>query len=1504
MSNPDENSLPEKMSDENNSVNEKDSESVVLEQQSAKGAEDNLEPVTSESDFVDDGKESTANEGSEEHMKGSDNRTDESLWSEQSSLPDFHSPRANATETEDKQCERDTKKPKERQNSPEPGELSDDDESNGILSQTPDIKDERNNDESSDTQFKDPADSDCEKFSKKSDSIKLEPSSPTYHDELDRKDSINYELDRGFKDSPKVGSPVVKREYPSDPEDAYNSSSSRMMKSPRMDSPEPPAKKLASIFQKKVKKEENASEDILQEKLKQYFGHNDFKSPLQKEAIQTIITRTRDVYVSMPTGSGKSLCFQLPGVMQDNKVTIVFSPLLALIKDQLDALAKLKIPADSINSKMSNKDRDRVTNDLKSVRTDIRFLYITPEQANTATFKELMKMLVKHKKIAYVVVDEAHCVSEWGHDFRPDYLKLGNLRSEYPSIPWIALTATASQKVVQDIFKNLRLKEPVAKFKTSCFRKNLYYDVVFKNSVQDDYIHLRDYIESILDKDDQTLKSSKKACGIIYCRTRESTERVANSLTKLGVKTAAYHAGLKQSERVGVQEDWMDGKVAAIAATISFGMGVDKGSVRFVIHWDIPQSVASYYQESGRAGRDGKKSFCRVYHCRDQCKSIDFLLNQDLQKSKSTSKEEKAKLAVKNFEKIVQYCETAKCRHRLFSDFFGDDPPECIDMCDVCSNPKKVEKAIETFQKLSVSGKLKTKVGYDDDFSDMYEGGRKGFDDYDEEEGEDDGARENRAKRETESLIKKQLAIRKAAAAKDLDMHKSASISRVKFALQTSVKVNGLTISSREGNLTMLADLMKKNVEECKQNGESTEHDLVYKDFEDIAVEMEYESFTTNTVASLYRRSIVKHITAIKSATSSGMLFPDLKHYVPKPRNSHGGEFKTIEAELKRKYGDEIVDELRETEERRSYRSGGGNGAPERSRVGSGKFSNSSRDGYNQTSINSFFSKGPSGKSGGGGGPATLNDDDMWDEDGGAGPSAPLETFEPADEKSVSNNDRRSPSVEIVSSGSFSVRSNDDWDQGDRKIKDRKKVKREKSSTCSRDASRDRSRTPRERSRERSRAKSKSKSRHKSRERSRSRDRFSHRSGRSRSREYEDSRRRHKKSRSRYEEDDEVYDRRSKKRYASEYEEKPISKRPPSPDEEYSYSKPKARVSHYERSIPVSSDYKIPYSGARNAKSYELSGGGNSALLSNDDMWDDDAASSKMNDTLSEKNLDYPPPPPSSGSSIKSPPPQPSGETNYASGYNLYNNDSPKSSYQPPPPPPPIISPSKEKPPSKKKFDYLFDTPAEKINSAPYEPKKVSSPAPSPTTIPVKSITAAQFTTAAQIHATLQKLNAAVNSAAARNGNSSSSSSSSSSLMTSTKSIALKDSSSSTTLPGSSSTSNSMTTLSGGSSTITASNSNSSNSKPTIPEVNNKLHNIQFEQEKISKKNLADVVIRFLMPYYRQQKIKSKELFKGLARTISHKFYDVEVVDRKVKKYIDDLMIHKGVIASESDFPQ
>lgn len=656
----------------------------------------------------------------------------------------------------------------------------------------------------------------------------------------------------------------------------------------------------------------------------------------------------------MPTGSGKSLCFQLPGLFFENKITLVFSPLLALIKDQIDHLARLKIKSASINSKMSGKERDTVINDLKSIKPSIRFLYVTPEQAATPTFKQLLQLLVKHRKIAYVVVDEAHCVSQWGHDFRPDYLKLGALRDEYPSLPWIVLTATAPKEVVIDIVKNLNLKKPIHRFKVPVFRKNLYYDVVFKSFITDDFNHLKSYAEKCLKSgNDGDVKPYQRSCGIIYCRTRESTERVAACLTKLGLHTIPYHAGLKTKERIQVQEDWMNGKCPVIAATISFGMGVDKASVRFVIHWDIPQNIAGYYQESGRAGRDGKKSFCRIYYCQDECGSVEFLINQDINQAKNEARKKKAEQSLKNFKLMMEYCEKTRCRHLLFSAYFGDDPPECNGHCDVCRDATEVKKNLETFQQTSMRSKLKGYIDYDADPVDLYEGGRKAMKDlahaYSEEDSSDSGASLERSKKEDKLFIQKQFALRKLAAAKEMENLPTAEICKVKYPSSTATKVAGLTNKTREGYLKLLTEALKQNVEAC-QGIDVTDHELIYKDFEDVAIELEYSAFTVNTVITMYRRAVVKHQLAIKKASTEKKLCPQLKTHVPKKREAHGGEYQTVADEIREKFGNELVDEF-EASQKQEVK-------PKIDRMENrNKTGNFSRDLTSQTKIQNFFKK-------------------------------------------------------------------------------------------------------------------------------------------------------------------------------------------------------------------------------------------------------------------------------------------------------------------------------------------------------------------------------------------------------------------------------------------------------------------------------------------------------------------------------------------------------------------
>uniref|UniRef100_A0A1A9X323 ATP-dependent DNA helicase Q5 n=1 Tax=Glossina brevipalpis TaxID=37001 RepID=A0A1A9X323_9MUSC len=659
------------------------------------------------------------------------------------------------------------------------------------------------------------------------------------------------------------------------------------------------------------------TEAQLYDSLEKYFGYKEFKSDLQKRAVKCAVKKKRDIYVSMPTGSGKSLCFHLPGLMSDGQITIVFSPLLALIKDQIDHLAKWKIPADSLNSKMTQKERERVVNDLKAVRPSIRFLYITPEQAATKGFQELLRQLMKYDKIAYFAVDEAHCVSQWGHDFRPDYLRLGELRVRYPNTVWMALTATASKHVREDIFKQLQLNEPVAQFVTPSFRKNLFYDVVFKNSIEDDFQHLASFALNCLGDEDEFKETplAQRGCGIIYCRTRENVERVAFGVSRQGVAAMAYHAGLKASERIEVQEKWMRGEYPIIVATNSFGMGVDKASVRFVIHWDVPQNVAAYYQESGRSGRDGLKSYCRLYYGREDVKSIRFLLQNDINRFRTSACPEKldlAQRAMKNFDEIVTFCEMIQCRHKLFSDYFGDPPPDCQKQCDACKNPKRMEKALQTFQRLCMDAALKTDISLEDS-SDLYEGGRAGAkrdarnynDDHEDDDSSGDGTSHSqlakKAKRETEDFIRKQFQLRKClSAAKELENESCTAMTRIHQAQATNKKMAGLKISIRENYLTALVDALKQNVQ--NSDGDKPKNELTQRDFEAVAADLEYECFSKQKIASMYRHSIAKELSAIKQTTSQKRLLPILMAFEPKsqakPTFYNGGTVEYFERKL------------------------------------------------------------------------------------------------------------------------------------------------------------------------------------------------------------------------------------------------------------------------------------------------------------------------------------------------------------------------------------------------------------------------------------------------------------------------------------------------------------------------------------------------------------------------------------------------------------------------------
>ncbi|XP_050776559.1 ATP-dependent DNA helicase Q5 isoform X4 [Gopherus flavomarginatus] len=554
----------------------------------------------------------------------------------------------------------------------------------------------------------------------------------------------------------------------------------------------------------------------VQKTLKKIFGFDSFKTSLQESATMTVVKGKNDVFVCMPTGAGKSLCYQLPAVLAVG-ITIVISPLIALIQDQVDHLLALKVKVYSLNSKLSAQERKTILADLASEKPQVKLLYITPEMAAAASFQPTLNSLVSRNLLSYLIIDEAHCVSQWGHDFRPDYLRLGSLRSRIPNTPCVALTATATKQVQDDIVVSLKLKQPVAIFKTPCFRSNLFYDVQFKELLTDPYANLKDFCLKALEE--KNAKGVYSGCGIVYCRMREVCDQLAIELSYRGVKAKAYHAGLKAADRTSIQNEWMEDKVPVIVATISFGMGVDKANVRFVAHWNIAKSMAGYYQESGRAGRDGKPSCCRLYYSRNDRDQVSFLIKKELSKlqEKRGTLKESDKAVLTAFDAIVNFCEELGCRHAAIAKYFGDVTPPCNKCCDYCKNPGAVKKQLDSLE-LSSNSWSRTCIGptgssrdaYDPE---LYEGGRRGsggFSRYDEgNHGSGDEASEENRKREWCNFYKKQMNLRKGKEPEKDDFVPPDAGCPLKDA--ASRKISKLTVKAREHCLKMLVEALSSN---------------------------------------------------------------------------------------------------------------------------------------------------------------------------------------------------------------------------------------------------------------------------------------------------------------------------------------------------------------------------------------------------------------------------------------------------------------------------------------------------------------------------------------------------------------------------------------------------------------------------------------------------------------------------------------------------------------------
>ncbi|WP_094092318.1 DNA helicase RecQ [Legionella clemsonensis] len=414
--------------------------------------------------------------------------------------------------------------------------------------------------------------------------------------------------------------------------------------------------------------------------LKEYFGFDAFRPP-QEEIIHDLILG-KDLLVLMPTGGGKSLCYQIPALVRPG-VAIVVSPLIALMEDQVAALKLQGIRAAYYNSSLTGDEARLVLAQLHANELDL--LYIAPERLMSLSFLERLKEC----SLSLFAIDEAHCISQWGHDFRPEYATLGLLKTHFPGIPVIALTATADQQTRQDIIK--RLNYNPRQFIASFNRPNIHYTVVIKNNPLKQLHHF--------------LQTQHQQSGIVYCGTRHEVERVALNLQEFGIKARAYHAGLTYNERREVQNAFRHDRIDIVVATIAFGMGIDKPNVRFVVHYDLPKNIESYYQETGRAGRDGlAASAVLLFNPADSGRLRGWIA--------TTPSETQQRIEINKLNHMLAFAQATHCRRQILLRYFDEPTEKACGYCDVCDNPPQTVDATEDAQKfLSCIYRLRQSYG-------------------------------------------------------------------------------------------------------------------------------------------------------------------------------------------------------------------------------------------------------------------------------------------------------------------------------------------------------------------------------------------------------------------------------------------------------------------------------------------------------------------------------------------------------------------------------------------------------------------------------------------------------------------------------------------------------------------------------------------------------------------------------------------------------------------------
>uniref|UniRef100_A0A0E0K5Y9 ATP-dependent DNA helicase n=1 Tax=Oryza punctata TaxID=4537 RepID=A0A0E0K5Y9_ORYPU len=408
----------------------------------------------------------------------------------------------------------------------------------------------------------------------------------------------------------------------------------------------------------------------LESVLKQHFGYSGFRGK-QLEAIEAVLSG-RDCFCLMPTGGGKSMCYQIPALVKSGIV----------LENQVASLKSKGIPAEFLSSTQTSYNKQKIHEDLDSGNPSLKLLYVTPELVATSGFKAKLTKLYNRGLLGLVAIDEAHCISTWGHDFRPSYRKLSSLRNQFPDIPILALTATAVPKVQKDVISSLCLRNPLI-LRASFNRPNIFYEVRYKDLLDDVYSDISNL-----------LKSSGNVCSIVYCLERVACDDLTMHLSQQGISSAAYHAGLNSKVRSSVLDDWLSSRT----------QGIDRQDVRIVCHYNLPKSMEAFYQESGRAGRDQQPSKSVLYYGLDDRKKMEFILRNTKNKKSelSSSSTELSEKALADFSQIIDYCESSTCRRKMIIESFGEKvrPTLCQRSCDACKHPNLVSSRLEELRRV------------------------------------------------------------------------------------------------------------------------------------------------------------------------------------------------------------------------------------------------------------------------------------------------------------------------------------------------------------------------------------------------------------------------------------------------------------------------------------------------------------------------------------------------------------------------------------------------------------------------------------------------------------------------------------------------------------------------------------------------------------------------------------------------------------------------------------